>query len=155
MSSLAEPSPLDSRVQRLERKVRYLSGSLVLFVGLSIVVALHDVRAMRRSFVTASLFAREFNIPPPSDLSVLGGGFARSTDGKSIALWLAANSLFDPASQHQTRIELGALGAESFVFIDRSGKRRLQLALQPNGDPSITLWNAEGRVVWAAPTTAP
>lgn len=37
------------------------------------------------------------------------------------------------------------------ILEDQEGRARLALAIEPDGTPSMTMWDAAGEVVWSAP----
>jgi hypothetical protein len=141
---------IDRRIARLEKKIRYLSAGLFLFVAASVAVLLYDAQAMRRAFVTRYLFTREFNVPPPTEWSAVSviGGLAPAVNGKSIAFWLAGSPL--TADHRQTRIELDQ-GGQRIDLNDQRGQTRLRLAAAADGTPSITLFDSNGQPIWSAP----
>ena len=83
------------RIRRLERRLTIVTALFAAFVVLVFAVELHDVRAQRRAFWTSSLFASEFNLPPPQawPSQAVSAGIAPSADGSAIAFWLAPSPL--------------------------------------------------------------
>ena len=147
------------RMRRLERRLTIVTALFAAFVLLVVAVELHDVRAQRCAFWTSSLFAREFNLPPPQawPAQAVSAGIAPSADGNAIAFWLAPSplqSLGSPGSAgHQVRLGLDASGNEELTFIDRAGRPRLRLQLTVDGTPSVTCIGPDGATTWSTPPT--
>lgn len=144
---------VEHRIRRLERRITVLAVILaVVVVGFTVIFS-YDVRQNHRVLRTTSLFAREVNVPWPQDwvhTTRVNAGIATSKDGNEVSLWLAGSPL--SAGFQQTRIEASVSGRQQLVMYDRKGKVRLRMATTDDGEPSMTMYTADGKMLWSAPS---
>ena len=129
---------LQHQVRRLRWTGRLLGlGFAILLIGL--------VSQQRRVFITESLYATELNIPVQF-LTSPEAGIAPALDRKSISFWVTS-AVFNPRAQ--VRIDVATSGTAALVFYDHR-RPRIKLGLDAQGEPSLQLFDASGKVSWSA-----
>ena len=81
----------------------------------------------------------------PRLLVQTGGIRGASPDGASVNIYRS-----DGSRVVRLGIEQERLGGR-FIFEDQEGRARLALAIDTEGSPSMTMWDADGNVTWSAP----